>query len=179
MELKGIIFNIVEEVISQASGPETWDELLTLTELSGIYTSLGSYPDKELMDLVAAASKLSDTPTPELLEFVGQESIPLLNERFPKFFDDAPNARTFILGLNTIIHPEVRKLYAGASCPHFKFVETPGTLTLGYNSPRKLCHLAQGFIQGLARHYGEQIAMEQPSCMHDGAPMCHIRLTWS
>ena len=177
--MKGIIFNIVEEVISGTSGPETWDELLILTELSGVYTSLGSYPDKELMDLVAAASKLSDTPTPELLECIGRDAIPLLYERFPKFFDDAPDARTFILGLNTIIHPEVRKLYARASCPHFNFVETADTVTLGYNSPRKLCHLAQGFIDGVARHYGEQIAMEQPTCMHDGAPMCHIRLIWS
>lgn len=179
MDLKGIIFNIVEEVISQSSGPETWDELLVLTELAGVYTSLGSYPDKELLDLVAAASRLSNTPTPALLQLVGRDAIPLLHKRFPKFFDAAPNARTFILGLNTIIHPEVRKLYAGASCPHFHFAETANTLTLGYNSPRKLCHLAEGFVAGLARHYGEQIVMEQPSCMHDGAPMCHIRLTWS
>lgn len=149
-----------------------------MTELSGIYTSLGSYPDTELMDLVAAAARLSDTPTPELLQLVGREAIPLLYERSPKLFDDTPDAKSFLLGLNTIIHPEVRKLYAGASCPHFDFVETADTLTLGYNSPRKLCHLAQGFVAGLARHYGEQISMEQPLCMHDGAPMCHIRLTW-
>jgi len=178
MELKGIIFNIVEEVISQAAGPETWDELLILTELSGVYTSLGSYPDKELMDLVAAAARISDTPTPELLHLVGREAIPLLYARYPKFFDDVPNARAFILTLNTIIHPEVRKLYAGASCPHFDFVEAPGTLTLGYHSPRKLCHLAQGFIEGLALHYGEHIEMDQPRCMHDGAPACRIRLIW-
>lgn len=176
--MKGIIFNIVEEVISETAGPETWDELLILTELSGIYTSLGSYPDKELMDLVAAAARLSDTPTPALLQLVGRDAIPLLYERYPKFFDDTPDAKTFILSLNTIIHPEVRKLYAGASCPHFDFVEASDALTLGYNSPRKLCHLALGFIAGLARHYGEHIAMEQATCMHDGASMCRIRLTW-
>lgn len=33
VELKSIIFNLVEEVISTASGPETWDELLILPEL--------------------------------------------------------------------------------------------------------------------------------------------------
>lgn len=176
--MKGIIFNIVEEVIVAKLGPGAWDELLTVTGLSGIYTSLGSYPDSELYQLVTACAEMTAAEEPNMLQMIGEESIPLLFERYPKFFLDAPHARAFVLGLNTIIHPEVRKLYAGAACPHFNFVEAEDTITMGYNSPRQLCHLAVGFIRGLAEHYDEAIEIYQPTCMHDGAPMCHIKLEW-
>jgi hypothetical protein len=176
--MKGVLFNIIEEVVVAKLGPGPWDELLTTTGLPGIYTSLGSYPDAELYQLVAACADLAETNQSDLLHMIGEESIALLFDRYPKFFHDAPHARAFILSLNTIIHPEVRKLYAGAACPHFNFVEAENTITMGYNSPRQLCHLAHGFILGLARHYGETIEVHQPTCMHDGAPMCHIKLEW-
>ena len=176
--MKGVIFNIVEEVVVDKLGAGAWDELLSITGLNGVYTSLGSYPDSELFKLVAACAEMTAAEPSSLLHMIGEEAIPLLFDRYPKFFEDAPNARAFILSLNTIIHPEVRKLYAGAACPHFNFVEAENTITMGYNSPRQLCHLAHGFILGLAKHYGETIDIDQPTCMHDGAPMCHIKLVW-
>ncbi|MEP4337647.1 MAG: heme NO-binding domain-containing protein, partial [Roseobacter sp.] len=119
--MKGIIFNVIEEVVSDQFGPGVWDELLSKTELSGIYTSLGSYPDEQLFDLVGAASEMTGKPAAELLKTLGRGAMPRLHGRFPKFFEDVPGARPFILSLNTIIHPEVRKLYSGAGCPHFHF----------------------------------------------------------
>lgn len=176
--MKGVIFQIVEEVVTTKLGPAAWDALLTTTGLHGVYTSLGSYPDAELMALVDACAVMTRSEPSELLHMVGKDAIPILYDRYPVFFNNAPNARSFILALNTIIHPEVRKLYAGAACPHFHFVETEDTVIMGYNSPRRLCHLAHGFVLGLAEHFGETIEIEQPACMHEGAPMCHIKLVW-
>ena len=176
--MKGIIFHIVEEVVTAKLGPEAWDALLTMTGLPGIYTSLGSYPDAELMALVDACAEMTGLEQADLLRMVGTDAIPLLYNRYPIFFEDAQNARAFILSLNTIIHPEVRKLYAGTACPHFHFVETGNTVTMGYDSPRRLCHLAHGFVLGLANHFEETIEIEHPACMHSGAPMCHIKLVW-
>ena len=149
-----------------------------LTGNNGIYTSLGSYPDAQLFALVEAASNLTGIPIRTLLHWFGVQALPKLAKRYPSFFDDAPDARSLILSVNTIIHPEVRKLYSGASCPHFHFVETPGTLTLGYMSPRKLCDLAHGFVEGVAAHYKEEVTFHQPSCMHDGDPVCQLVVTW-
>jgi hypothetical protein len=44
--MKGIIFNLLEEVVIRDHGADTWDELLSATCLDGAYTSLGSYPDE-------------------------------------------------------------------------------------------------------------------------------------
>jgi len=177
--MKGVIFNIVEEVVAAAYGPDMWDHLLGQAGLDGVYTSVGSYPDAQLEALVAAASGETGLPTSDMLRIIGRHAIPRLNDRFPAFFENAGDARTFILGLNQIIHPEVRKLYAGAGCPHFHFTLAERAVTLGYNSPRRLCHLAEGFVLGLADHFGETIAVAQPACMHAGDPTCQIALGWS
>ena len=176
--MKGIIFNVVEEVVHDRYGPDAWDAMLAATGLDGAYTSLGSYPDEELTALVGAACAMTQATAPEILRALGTGAMPRLHERYPVFFEAAPDARAFILSLNSIIHPEVRKLYSGAGCPHFHFADQDGVLTMGYNSPRKLCHLAHGFIDGLAAIFGETILVEQPRCMHEGDASCQLRLTW-
>jgi Haem-NO-binding len=168
--MKGVIFNLLEEVVSEHHGDAAWEALLAATESDGVYSSLGNYADAELVALVAAASNLTGTPVRTLLHWFGV--------RYPAFFENAPDTRSFILSVNTIIHPEVRKLYSGAACPHFHFAETSDTLTLGYRSPRKLCDLAHGFAEGVASYYGETVSFSQPSCMHDGAPSCQLVVTW-
>jgi hypothetical protein len=177
--MKGVIFNIVEEVVAAAYGPDMWDHLLGKAGLDGIYTSVGSYPDAQLVALVEAASDETGLPPDALLRIIGRHAIPRLHARFPAFFDNAGEARTFILSLNGIIHPEVRKLYAGAGCPHFHFTHGEACITLGYNSPRRLCHLAEGFVTGLADHFGETIEVSQTACMHSGDPTCQIELAWA
>ncbi|GBQ51026.1 heme NO-binding domain-containing protein [Komagataeibacter sucrofermentans] len=52
--MKGIVFNILEEVVEKNHGAEAWDTLLEAANVSGAYTSLGSYPDAEMQALVVA-----------------------------------------------------------------------------------------------------------------------------
>lgn len=178
-QMKGLIFNLLEEVVSEHYGDATWDMLLQVAGSHGVYTSLGSYADAELVALAQAASDLTGTPVRSLLRWFGVEALPKIAKRYPAFFEASPNARSFILSVNTIIHPEVRKLYAGAVCPHFHFVESHNTLTLGYRSPRKFCDLAHGFVEGVASYYGEAMTLSQPTCMHDDAPSCQLVVTWA
>lgn len=177
--MKGVIFNLLEEVVGEEFGPDAWDALLVATDSEGAYASLGSYPDAELVALAEAASKVTGTPLRELLHWFGLKALPKLAARYPAFFEQAPDARSLILSANTIIHPEVRKLYAGASCPHFHFTEDAGSITLGYSSARQMCDLAHGFIDGVAAHYGEDVRVHQPTCMHEGASACQITVTWA
>ncbi len=177
--MKGVIFNLIEEVVAEAFGADAWDAMLDSAGLDGAYTSLGSYPDAELTGLVRAGAELTGTPADALVRDIGRLAIPRLEARYPQFFAGAGDARAFILALNTIIHPEVRKLYSGAHCPHFHFATQGRSLLLGYDSPRRLCHLAHGFIDGLALRYDEQITVSQPRCMHRGDAMCQLQIDWA
>lgn len=170
--MKGIIFNLVQEVVTNAYGEDAWDTILDRAGLDGVYTSLGSYPDDDLFALVGAASAALETDPQTVVRSLGQGSIPLLADRYPGFFEHA-TTRDFLLTLNDIIHPEVRKLYPGADVPEFDFDTTgDADLVLGYRSPRKLCALAEGFILGAAAHFGEDVDIDQPSCMLEGAESC-------
>jgi len=175
--MKGIVFNLLEEVVVQQHGAAAWDGLLDATGFDGSYTSLGSYPDDEIEQLVLAGAKALGLQPAEVLRWFGQSALPLLAERYPGFFTNHTTTRPFILSLNSIIHPEVRKLYAGAHCPHFHFEDGPGgELLMGYDSPRKLCALAQGFIEGAAAHFGEAVSVEHLRCMHRNDPDCLLSI---
>lgn len=178
--MKGIVFNLLEEAVSKEFGEATWDRLLDDAGLDGAYTSLGSYDDAEALGLVDAASKALQIPPEDVLRWFGRRAMPMLVTRYPQFFGPHTTARTFLLTLNSLIHPEVRKLYPGATPPVFDFDTSDSTtLVIGYNSARRLCALAEGFMQGAADHYGEQAQITQPTCMHHGADKCvfHVRFS--
>lgn len=173
--MKGIVFNLLEQVVTERHGEAAWEALLEETRLSGAYTSLGSYPDDEVFSLVGAASEMLSLPPDEVLRWFGRAAMPLLAERFPAFFAPHRNTLSFVRSVNSIIHPEVRKLYAGAACPHFHFSDAPGGgLRIGYDSTRRLCALAHGFIEGAAPQFGEEAVVDHAACMNRGDPRCEL-----
>jgi predicted hydrocarbon binding protein len=178
--MKGIIFNLLQEVVISNHGEDAWDQLLAASALDGSYTSLGSYPDEQIQSLVdSAAAMLGLTPF-EVLRWFGQQAIPLLFHRYPRFFTSQASTRLFVLSVNSMIHPEVRKIYPGADVPTFEFRDLPkGGLEMGYLSPRRLCALAQGFIEGAAAHYGETATVEHLECMHRGDSKCVCHISFS
>jgi hypothetical protein len=178
--LKGIIFNLLEEAVEQSFGEGAWDTVLETAKLEGAYTSLGSYPDQELLNLVAAASSVLNKSTDEILRWFGVTAIPLLAAKYPVFFVGHTGTRSFLLTLNDIIHPEVRKLYPGADVPDFTYRLTASgdDLVMIYESKRKLCMLAEGFIEGSAGYYKEAVTIEQVECMHRGGARCVFQIAF-
>lgn len=177
--MKGIVFNLLEEAVTKAYGTDAWSDLIDAAGVGGVYTSLGSYPDEEVVALVAAASATLDLSPAAILRWFGRSAMPLLAERYGNFFDGHQSARTFVLSVNDIIHPEVRKLYSGAGCPHFHFdQDKAGRLLIGYRSPRRLCQLAHGFVEGASDHFGEEVEIEHLLCMEDGKPLCRMAIRW-
>ena len=173
--MKGIIFNLLEQVVTDAHGSDTWDELLVASGLDGVYTSLGNYDDDELIALVGAASQKLGTPPDDLVRWFGSSAIELLAVQHPDFFEGHQSTQPFLETLNDIIHAEVRKLYPDALVPNFDFVTTgDGDFALGYQSPRQLCALAEGFVEGAARYFGEAVSIEQPTCTKRGDDRCLI-----
>lgn len=177
--MKGIIFNLLEEVVTTQLGEKAWDEILEITGVDGAYTSLGNYPEEEFSRLLDSLSLTCGKSNRETLKWFGRLAMPHLVNRYPEFFTAHKGMRSFLLSLNDVIHAEVRKLYPGAEVPVFEF-ETPAgansheTLIMHYRSKRKLCQLAEGFIAGASDQFGEVVTVTQSGCMLDGAPECVI-----
>ena len=178
--MKGIVFNLLEQVVTRDFGEETWESLLDTAEVSGAYTAVGSYPHEELLALVGAASAATGRPADDLVRWFGREALPLLYERYPGFFDSHNDTRSFLLTLNDVIHPEVRKLFPGAYAPSFEVdASDPEVVSLGYESHRGLCDFAEGLIEGSAAHYGETVVITQPTCAKRGDEGCVLRAAFS
>jgi hypothetical protein len=177
--VKGVVFNLLEQLVARDFGEDTWDALLDESGLDGVYTSLGSYPDEDLMKLVGAASNVLDMPADNVVSWLGRNALPLFAMRYPQLFEPHDSARSFVLTLNDIIHPEVRKLYPGADVPEFDFDSRGELLVMGYRSPRKLCSFAEGLLLGAADHFGERLTIEQPACMKRGDEQCVLEIAFA
>lgn len=178
--MKGVVFNLLEEAVVKNFGADAWDDLLESAEVEGAYTSLGNYSDDEIVALVGAAAAKLKMTNADVLRWFGEQAMPILKERYPALFAPHASSRSFVLSVNSIIHPEVRKLYSGAKCPFFHFRETPqGTVTMGYESSRRMCDLAHGFVKGAANIFCEQVDITHHSCMNHGAEKCLMEIQWT
>ncbi|HEX9712483.1 MAG TPA: heme NO-binding domain-containing protein [Actinomycetota bacterium] len=171
--MKGIVFSLFEQVVTADRGEEAWDSVLDEAGSTGAYTAVGNYPDEDFMRLVEAAAGVLAQPPDETVRWFGRGALPLLAERYPSFFEGHESTRAFLLTLNNVIHPEVRKLFPGSYAPEFDFDDTdPDQLVLGYVSHRNLCSFGEGLILGAADHFGERVELSQQLCSKRGDPKC-------
>ena len=176
--MKGIVFNLLSEMVEEKFGIEAWDTLLLDTEQDGVYVSTESYPDEMLMALVSAASNRLDIPVHDLVKAFGEFMFPHFYKQFPTFFEADMTLKGFLLSVDRVIHVEVRKLHPDAGLPEFEYIdEEDNELTMYYASPRKLCMLAEGLIAGAATHFNTKYALTHDECMHKGADRCKLHLT--
>ena len=177
--MKGVVFNLLERATAESHGEDLWDDVLAVAGLDGAYTSLGSYPDAHLSRLVAAISEATEKPPDDVIRWLGRSAMPHLAASNPRFFEPHADTRDFLLTLNDIIHPEVRKLYPGADVPDFEMhVDADGGMRIRYDSHRKMCAFAEGLIQGAAAYYGQEVSISQPRCMNRGDESCDLELTF-
>lgn len=177
--MKGVIFNVVEEVVTERFGADTWDALLERAGVDGAYTSLGNYEDDEVVRIVSAASKALELSAEEVLRFLGAAGFARLAGRYPRFLEGHTTSRTVFGNLNGVIHPQVLVLYPGATVPDFGFRSTDRRIELTYRSARGLCHLAEGLAEGAAQYFGETVAIAQSSCRHRDDGECVIVVEYS
>lgn len=176
--MKGIVFNILADMVIEQMGMETWDDLLEQADLpsGGAYTSGGLYDDSELFTLVGAISAHTGLPAQDLVRAYGKFAFPRLAERSPVPIEpDKMALKDFLLSLNAVIHTEVKKLYPDADLPTFGFEQPDAqTLVMVYDSHRKLCALCEGLIEGASEFFDTEVSITQPQCMHEGAENCRL-----
>ncbi len=175
--MKGVIFNAVQDAVERNFGEDAWDDTLGRAGVDGSYTSLGNYDDAELVAVIGALPDETGAEVPDRLRWVGIHAVPFLVAAFPQFFENV-TLREFLPALNHMIHPEVRKLYPGATPPDFDItVVDDQTVHLRYVSQRRMSVLAEGFILGVAAHLGETVTVDQPASGHVGDDDCVIRVS--
>ena len=171
--MKGVVFNLLEDVVTEEAGEAAWEKALSDSGVDGVYTSLGTYSHEELVALGECIAVQQGSNVDETITWFGRKALPKLASAYPELFDPHSSILPFLATLNDIIHPEVRKLYPGADVPVFDYrlVESDRML-MGYRSNRGLCTFGQGLIEGAAKHYSQKVEVAQPTCQKRGDVEC-------
>lgn len=177
--MKGIIFNAFEGFVAQNWGDEFYESILDATELETQepFVGPGTYPDGDLLALVATAVQKLDVPLHDALVAFGSFAFKGLVASHPAFVDKHVKLSEFLKTVDSIIHIEVRKLYPESVTPTVLVEDVDdATLRLSYHSDRKLCAVLEGLVQGAAEHFDTQVTFAHDACMHAGASTCEYTI---
>lgn len=179
--MKGIVFREFIDMVESQFSFETADTIISASKLStgGAYTSVGTYPHEEMLDLVTHLSHETKTPVRDLLMHFGRHLFKRFAVVHPEHVLSYQSAFELLRRLYGNIHVEVRKLYNDAELPSFTYEQLgDDRMVLLYTSQRKLADFAQGLIEGCVAHFGEEMHIDRED-LPDDADGFHTRFTLS
>jgi predicted hydrocarbon binding protein len=174
--MHGMIFAELKKYVHRSFGEAAWQKISQkagVTRMSNLATE--SYPDEELFALIDAAVELSNVPRAELLPQFGAFMVPDLMKVFGAFVDHRWKAMDMLEHTESVIHRAVRLQDEKAAPPKLRITrDSPDRVTIVYTSPRRLCAVGVGIIEGVGTHYGESLNVTQTTCMLQGASKCTL-----
>jgi hypothetical protein len=173
--MHGIIFGELKKLVDARLGGDTWRGLLKESGLEAkVYMPVTEYPDEDAVNIIEALSRHTGKSTREVFEEFGEFIAPDLMALYRHMIK--PEWRTLELLENTenTIHRVVRIRNPGARPPELKCTRDGDEVLITYTSARRMCGVAVGIVRGLARHYDENITIQELSCMSVGAAACRI-----
>jgi hypothetical protein len=171
----GLIFTSFRDFVTAQYGPGIAKSVL---EGHPVHLLTEAYADEDFLAVVNKACEQTRVEMDDLVRefgaFAGEVTFPRL---YPAFYSVAGSARPFLLTVETLIHELVRATIPNATPP--QLLVTPlaeDGVRINYSSPRRLCVLVRGLVDGTASHYGEEADIKETACMHRGDPACVFQI---
>ena len=176
MGMKGVVFTEFMELVENQFGLGVADQMVQAAEVhgGGAYTAVGTYDHRELAAMAGWLSEETQIDQAKLLREFGAHLLERFSVNYPHLFAKVGSAFELLLGVDELIHAEVRKLYADAELPHVNAtLESEDVLIVEYRSTRPFADLAEGLIRACGGLFGEDIDVRRESI--DGAGPCAAR----
>jgi hypothetical protein len=140
------------------------------------------YDDAALLAAVKAASNITHVPADTLLREYGYYFITnaLTRHRCAYLLSQTHNGLELLLAMHDA-HEQMGRLPDGLTPPLFKYRRSPHdpeTLIVVYDSPRQICSVLWGAIEGAAAYYGETAQVTELRCMKRGYAVCEFAVTF-
>jgi hypothetical protein len=171
----GLVFGALHEYSEEALGRPAAEEVWAGRR----YGLDETYADEEFLAQLEQVRAAVDAPLATVLRDLGAFTARHVFFRlYPGYYADSAGVFAFLLGIEDKIHDVVRATIAGAVPPklHVRPLGDDSVL-VSYTSERRLCHLLEGLVHGVAVHYGDAVALEEIQCMHRGDPGCVFTIT--
>jgi hypothetical protein len=140
------------------------------------YSLSEAYPDEQFLVLLERACARTALSLDELLfEFGVFTAATTFARRYSLLFKASTTARDFLMTVETPIHEVVREALPEARPPELAVTDLGDEgLEILYTSPRRICAMLRGLVEGTGRVYGETLQVEELECMHHGASACRV-----
>lgn len=182
--MHGLIFVTWEKYLSERFGPSLLNEYRTAIGETPTNSPLTSrvYDDATLLAGVGAASRLTRLTADTLLREYGRYFIVngLTRHLCAYLLTQVHTGRDLLLTMADA-HAQMHRS-DGITPPLFEYEAispNPNELALIYDSPRQLCSVLWGAIEGAAERYGERVQIVESTCMKRGAAQCRFELRFS
>ncbi len=141
------------------------------------------YDDEMLLAGVAAASQITKLSPETLLQEFGRYFLlnGLTRHLCAYLLTQVHSARDLLLTMHDA-HQQMSRLPDGLTPPLFQYIvrsSHPNELIITYDSPRKLCPVLLGAIEGAAERYGEKVHIVEQTCMKQGDRACCFEIQFS
>jgi hypothetical protein len=169
----GLIFASFRDYLLKEHGPEV-EHHVTAGEPQ--YTLSEAYPDEQFLALLERARVRTGLPLEELLFQFGVFTAATTFARlYSVLFKLSPSAREFLLTVETPIHDTVRVALPDARPPQLEVTDLgEDGIEIRYTSPRRICAMLRGLVEGTGRVFEETLEVVEPECMHRGASACRV-----
>src|SRR5712692_11719679 len=180
--MHGLIFVTWEKYLSERFGSallHSYRAAIGETAATGPLASR-VYDDATLLAGVGAACKLTRLSADTLLREYGRYFMlnGLTSHLCAYLLTPVHSARDLLLAMRDA-HAQMRRTPDAITPPLFKYETISfqrNEFALLYDSPRKLCAVLLGAIEGAAERYGEQVQVVERTCMQRGAAVCRFEM---
>ena len=183
--MHGLIFVTWEKYLTERFG----GAFLNMYRMSIGETSINAplasrvYNDATLVAGITIATRLSGVPVATLLREYGRYFMlnGLTGHLCAYLLTRVHSGRELLLMMRDA-HAQMRRTPDNITPPLFIYEPLsldPQEFALIYESPRKLCAVLHGAIEGAAERYGEQVKILERTCMHQGDAVCRFELRFS
>ena len=162
--MKGIVFREFIDMVESQFSVDTADAIIGASALSthGAYTTVGTYPHQEMVDLVSNLSAHTGISVPDLLQHFGRHLFSRFVEIHPNLTNAFSDVFSLLSALENTIHVDVNKLYRDAELPSFSYeLDNQQHMIFIYRSRRRMADFAQGLIEGCIAHFKENITLQR------------------
>lgn len=180
--MQGIIFNALEEFVLENADMEVWNSVIDDSGVAngGAYTSGVTYDDAEIVALASTLCEKLGVPLNDGLKMFGEFLFGFLLNRGPIEVKSYDTPQGLLVDLEDVIHRDVKRIQPDAYTPFFVYTATSDNEgELLYRSKRKLCPVAEGLVQGLAKHFSKEASLTHTQCMHEDHEECKWNVVFS
>ena len=171
--MHGLIFASFRDYLVTEHGADVAHDV---TEGEPQYTLSEAYPDEQFLAVLEHACARTGLSRDQVLfEFGVFTAATTFARRYSLLFKSSTNARDFLLTVETPIHEVVREALPDARPPELAVTDLGDEgLEILYTSPRRICAMLRGLVEGTGHVYDERLEIDEPECMHQGASACRV-----